>query len=247
MHEKEPLLVPNGDVIGRRVDFTDGLPLAWGIEIELPFDSREKERLDHKYGIKIPDRINRFNFLDLNPQESMPGELRNLARNDEWLETYLYDLVSSGHISQRSDLIRRRRVEDMFFSIFGWNLDKIEKFNYLIEENKGDTLIFVSGHSGRSPWKLGEHSLGEPRDRNERKYQKLDNDVSIRQILKKYNDPEKYSAILVIACYNGEKRVRTLDVPLIYATGNVGGEWGLSAIGQNPTIIVHARNKLRNT
>lgn len=233
MKEKGPATVWN--VVGRRVDFTRRPPLAWGIEIELPFDSLEKERLKRRYGFEIPGRIKNFKFLDLNPQESLPPELRNIGQENDWRRTTLENLVRSGRDSQWADIKRRQEIEELFFWVFGRNKKQIENFSALISKGLGDTLLFVEGHSWNSPFKIGEKSDLDIRDEKIAKFQKWRNDVAVRKILEKYNLPDIYSAIIFVACYDGSKKIRPLDVPFVYAVGEVGN-------GRNlPVVVVSPR------
>ena len=61
-------------------------------------------------------------------------------------------------------------------------------------------------------------------------------------ILKKYNDPETFAAIIMYACYNGRKKVRPLSVPLVYSVGEIGPVRKAS-YGVNPTIVVEPRRR----
>jgi len=243
---KENDLSRVGDITGRRVDFTNKLPLAWGIEIELPFDSIEKSRLYNKYKIKIPEHIDTFKFLDLNPQESLPKKLRNISANPEYEndERSLHALVASERISKRAQLNRRRTMEDLFFYVFGWNEEEKDKFNSILAKCRGNTILVVEGHSWDAPWKIGEFDNFGPDDPEARKFQKGGNKVPVREILKRYNDQDEYAAILLFACYNGEKKVKAIDVPFAYGLGVVGR--GRSLYGLLPTVIVEPRQRRKN-
>ena len=63
MKEIERSLDHVGDITGRRVDFTKGLPLAWGIEIDLSFDSIERDRLAKKSESKFLKTFTLSSFL----------------------------------------------------------------------------------------------------------------------------------------------------------------------------------------
>ena len=231
-----------GDITGRRVDFTEGPPLAWGIEIELPFDTLEKTRLDKKCGIKIPRHIDTLKYLDLNPQESMPVRFRNIKNSgDSWYETNLYLLTAPDSISKKAGFVRRKTIEEIFYNIFGRNNDEIEEFNSILLGSNGNTILLVEGHSWDAPWKIGERHNWAPIDSESRKLQKSGNNTPIRDILKRYNDSDKYSAILIYACYNGKRKIKALDIPLAYGLGKVGSS--LSQLGLLPTVIVKPRYK----
>ena len=243
MKENSRYISPEEGISGRLVDFRKGEKVSWGIEIDLPLNLPVKERLEKKYGIKIPDQINRLKFLDLNPQESLPVYLRNLSndKDAEWLETNLDKLVATNTLNKNARRERRKTIEQLFFMIFGRNEEEVEEFNSLLSKSPGKTILVVEGHSWEAPWSIGEQDPHEPKEESDKKVQRRGNDVSVREILKRYNDPDTYSAILLVACYKGTRGVCALDVPLAYAIGKTGTDQLLS--GLLPTIVVHSRKK----
>ena len=209
------------DVVGRRVDFTQNLPLAWGIEVELPIDGLEKERLYQKLNIKIPEHIDTFKYLDLCPQESLYPDYRNIGKRESWQYTNLDNLVSGGRSSKRAEMNRRKAIEELFFLVFGNNGTEKEKFSTLIAESSGNTILAVEGHSWDLPWEIGEHASFDPEKHEERKFQKTGNDVPVWRIIKKYNEAK--------------------DITLAYPVGEVNG--GRSLAGLLPTVVVAPRQK----
>lgn len=228
------------DITGRRVDFTKNLPLAWGIEIDVPIDEIQRERLSRKNGIVLPDRINLLKYLDLAPQESIFPDYRNMGKDDEWEYTNLDYLVSGGRQSAYAEKRRRKATEDLFFRVFGSNSPEKNLFNGLINKMPGNTILAVEGHSWNTPWEIGEHRSHDPQRSKERKLQKTGNDVPVWKILKSYNNPRVIAGIIIIACYCGYRKVKNLDIPLAYPIGEVYGDE--SGDGLLPVVVVPPRN-----
>lgn len=239
MKENSRHISPKEGISGRRVDFEKDEKISWGIEIDLPLNPPIKERLEKKYGIKIPDQVDKFKYLDLNPQESLPVYLRGWDKGShiEWRETNLDKLVATNTINKNARLQRRKTIERLFFAVFGRNKEKIEEFNSLLSTSLGDTILVVEGHSREAPWEIGERDPRGPLKRSIREFQRLGNKVSIEEILRKYNNPTAYSAILVVACYDGSRKVRALGVPLAYAIGFT--TTGSSYKGLLPTTLIY--------
>lgn len=228
-------------IVGRRVDFTGRLPLSWGIEIEVPFNPEVKESLQKKYRIVIPERINTFMFLDLNPQESLPPDKRNIDYDFDWFRTNLENLVVSGRGSIWADNKRRRTIENFFFSILALHQKQTEKFNSIIAKCTGNTLLVVEGHSWSAPWIIGEQGYNLDKDPELNHFQKSGNKVAVKKIIEKYNDPSRISAIFFYACYNGERKIKGLDVPLVYRVGPIGEKFVI--FNSPPPVIVEPKQK----
>lgn len=198
---------------------------------------KKKRRLDRKYGIKIPGHVDTFRYLDLSPQESLPVRLRNIGKQGEiWRETDLYLLTATYSKSKKAELIRRQTLEELFFYVFGLNRQETDQFNSILSGSRANTIILVEGHSMNAPWEIGEKYPYEPEDNKIKRLQRRGNKIPVKEILKKYNDPDKYAAILFYACNRGIRKIKALDVPLAYALGIVG--FGKSKRGLLPTMIV---------
>lgn len=218
---------------GRRVDFTEGLPLAWGIEIDLPFDAQMREQIAKNVKIKIPERVTKLKFLTLNPQESLPYGLRNI--DSDLPDTQMSSLEKLAETSKSRDAltIKREEIEDSFTVIFHGNDDQISEFNSILAKGKGDTLVIIEGHSWEAPWSLGEQIRGQPYEGTpDSLSQAHGNSVPIEKILKRYNKPSIYAAVVINACYSGEQKIRTNRVPIAYGIGEVGYEEAMEGLVQ---------------
>ncbi|QQG41976.1 MAG: hypothetical protein HYV90_01530 [Candidatus Woesebacteria bacterium] len=221
------------DIVGRRVDFTKKTPLAWGIEIEIPLGSFERKAVRKLSGIILPDRISGIRFLDLNPQESLPVKLRNIQSDWKYYkDTSLKYLATTG---RGTDSLRRERLAEFFYLIFGENYKQIDEFNSLIEKNNGKEIVIVSGHGWDAPLTIGEQYSRQPYFENEARVQKRGNEVPVNRILKKYDSPVNYAGILLGSCYSGKTKICALGVPVVYVTGEFGGS--KSQKGLLPTTI----------
>lgn len=141
-------------ISGRRVDFINGKQWSWGIEISLPFRSAEKRHLKSIYSFEFPERLKTLKLLDLNPQESLPKNLRTIKSNfKNYHESILSTLVKDPHY-------RPGETEDFFWSVFGRHKKQIRVFNSILSKSAGTELLFVSGHSEKDPWVVGEETDG---------------------------------------------------------------------------------------
>ena len=221
------------NIVGRRVDFTKNRPLAWGIEIEIPLGSLDKKAVRKLSGVILPDRIFGIRFLDLNPQESLPIELRNIESDWKYYkDTSLRYLATTG---RGTDTFRREIIADFFYLMFGRNYEQIDEFNSLIKKNRGKEIVIVSGHGWDAPLTIGEQCSRQPYFTKETRVQKLGNEVAVNRILKRYDNTVNYAGILLASCYSGETKIRALGVPVVYTVGEFGGS--KSRKGFLPTII----------
>ena len=224
------------EIVGRRVDFETN-PLAWGIELDIPIGITEKVKIFERSSVQIPHRITTITYLDLNPQESLRKNLRNIQSDERsYRNTSLYDLANR---VEGSDEIRIRRLSDLFFLSFGNNLDKIEKFNLHLSKSRAKKIAIAYGHGGCLPITLGEQSLYQPRGELS-KIQKKGNEVPVGKILIRYNNPEIYTGILIATCTYPEKRITPLKVSIVYVSGDF--ESAKSWKGMLPTRVSIPRN-----
>jgi hypothetical protein len=227
------------DVSGRRIDFIKGEQVSWGIELKIPIDSTERKKLKKHLSLVIPENIDHLCLLDMNPQESLPEKLRtfDIAIGD--------DEMGNLKTMFRGPSGRRVEIEDLFNAILGKNRREKKIFNSLISESRGREIVFIIGHSGDDPWRIGEQSdefKGKRHGKNWGPFkQKPRNEVSVRTLLEYYNDSSKYAAILIAACYFGLRGPSSINVPVFYVSGVVYGSNSLN--NHPPTEVVYPRKK----
>lgn len=223
------------DLSGRRVDFRFKDGLSWGIEVDMPVGNRERAAIESASKIVLPETISKIKFLTLCPQESLPSRLRNIRSDDtDYQRTYLKVLTTSTverktliHIvnyrgKERPVDIERRNELSLMFSVFfaGSNSVGIKGFNKLVSKSRANTVVVIEGHGDDDPLLVGEQYSTDPRQN--RGTQRLGNAVPINAILKKYNDPDLYAALILYTCYTGTKGIKIYDVPVAYPLGEIG-------------------------
>lgn len=220
---------------GRRVDFgrpREGKGLSWGIEIGISIDETFKEDLLRTTGIIIPEHINTIRFLDFNPQETLPRNERNI--NIDIPDGYKTSLIRLTDNSSKSST----HLQRLFFDVLGRNEKEIKMLNKELEKRRGKEILIIDAHGGYENY-LGEDSNSCVMDEETgRIIQEFGNIVEIEDVLKRYDDPDTFSAILLHACSNKRNpaHISPLRVPVVRAIGDVGG--GLkSRMGKNPVQI----------
>lgn len=97
-----------------------------------------------------------------------------------------------------------------------------KKFNEVLKESKGDTLVIVHGHSGDLSG-MGEQYPDETKDESGNIVQRKNNFVPTSEILNRYNDPNKFAALVLHGCNTDKGTVEAKNVPVFYPTSAVKG------------------------
>jgi hypothetical protein len=90
----------------------------------------------------------------------------------------------------------------------------------ILNKSKGNTLVIVHGHSYDLSG-MGEQYPDELRDEKGNIIQRKHNWVSMDDILKRYDDPEKFAAIVLHGCNVGQGIVKARRVPVFYPRRDV--------------------------
>ena len=97
-----------------------------------------------------------------------------------------------------------------------------KRFHEIIKQSKGDTLVIVHGHSGDLSG-MGEQYPDETHDKSGDIVQRMNNFVPIDEILERYNDSDKFAAIVLHGCNTGKGVVEAKNIPVFYPTIGVKG------------------------
>lgn len=90
-----------------------------------------------------------------------------------------------------------------------------KKFNEVLKESEGDTLVIVHGHSGDMSG-MGEQYPDEVKDKDGSIIQRRNNLVPTDDILNRYSDPKKFAAIVLHGCNTEKGTVEAKKVPVFY-------------------------------
>lgn len=238
-------------ISGRRVDFPSDEGLAWGIELTIPLDNdRLRNIIKAIYGIDLPKHIDTIIYLDVSPQESLPKSQRNI-RTKKWsflpsqLEVLAQKTVSNQIIekltktlnfSRPSDLKRQYKVQELISDVFGNNKEEKEKFNKHVAESRANKLVIVHGHGGFNSI-IGEQYDDGTNAPDGTPIQKKGNSIHIEEVLDRYNDPEKYAAILLHNCHSSDEQVVAKKVPVFMPVGHVGGIASMMKLNRTRAIL----------
>lgn len=239
----EQVVGPAASMAGRRVDF--GTPgkaegLGWGIEVDLDItDTLARYRIEGSC-FKLPPHIKKITFLDLAPQEALPpnqrtirstirphsfrghSELTMVAAPTNPGNPRLVKLRRDFNLLESQDERRYKELGTMISWIFGPSDKAKKRFSNVLKQSSGDTLVIVHGHSSDMGG-LGEQYPDEIHDKSGGIVQRMYNFVSMDAILNRYNDPEKFSAIVLNGCNSEMGSVKAKEVPVFYPKGIVKG------------------------
>lgn len=201
--------------------------MAWGIEVDLDISDRLPRSRFYQSGIEIPRNITKITYLDLAPQEALPKKLRTIrSKVPTWQSELkavstpvadkpkLKNLLHTCNVMMPQDEKRFSHLADMI--IQAANKDELlRKFNQLLAISKGDSLVIVHGHSYNLS-EMGEQYPDLVYDETGKVIQKAGNRVSLKDILDRYNDPNKFSAIVLNGCNHDGVSIKADKVPVLY-------------------------------
>lgn len=219
------------DLSGRRVDFKFKTGISWGVEVDFSIGSDQKEHIKDVSRVRIPSSINSIRFLDLNPQESIPPKDRNISSDHVNWKTTPLSILTRSTVAKKTiftswgereaDMKRTEGLGDLFEDFFASDKLGAAQFSRTLLHSRAPKLLIVMGHGDDDPWTIGEQYSQEPTFSKWK--QKLGNSVPVKTLLKRYDSPGEYAAIMLFVCYTGTRGIRPLNVPIVYPEGTVGG------------------------
>ncbi|MDO8488256.1 MAG: hypothetical protein Q7S31_02985 [bacterium] len=240
--DRPSIEVPKGwgkNISGNVVYFEKGDELSWGIEIVISLDAKIKEYLA-KSNVVIPSHIQAIRYLDLAPQESLDRKDRNIRskHGDSEGLTGLGSLVS---VTAKPAILNieplfglliprpYRTLRNMFLTMITDRKSQ-ERFNNILSNSTGHEILIAYGHGLGDPFSLGEQYWDKPTAKPGQRQQHEGNTVTAEEVLERYNDPEKISAIILRSCYIGKDGVRAKKIPVVRAQGvvannTIGTRW----------------------
>lgn len=187
--------------------------------------------------IDLPNNIKKIRILNVAPQESLPKKQRTIdSRLNSNIKnpitnitsppsenSFINKLLFSLQLSSTNELKRKRAFEDIFYEIFSGNTDKIKQFQDILKNSNAEEILIVLGHSGDDDYagdEVGEQgwSVNGPSST----WQSPGNRIKITEILEKYNQPEKFGALIFDTCYLGKKNPPVKDIPVYRVQGHSG-------------------------
>ena len=235
---------PTASMAGRRVDFGkagEGEGLAWGVEVDIDISDNLVRSRFQENSFEIPEHITKVKFLDLAPQEALPPDQRTIRSKLKPVDKIRggSSLVSvatpakqgnptAEKIREGFNLLRPEDQERFksLNAIITWTFGPVgegkNRFNDILKQAKGDTLVIVHGHSSDLSG-MGEQYPDDVTDRLGNIIQRKNNLVSIGEILDKYNDPDKFAAVVLHGCNSGKGDVESKKVPVFYPMSTVNG------------------------
>ncbi len=211
------------ELSGRLVTFGEGENMAWGIEVDIQVTSDLRAYLAEQK-IHLPDNIKNIKFLTLSPQESLPKDLRNIpsTREIDSRLQFIADVTRNHNTGEQGkrpyDYLGRE-----FTKVIPSDSD-VENFEDITRKSQGSEILIVQGHGGGDPVTIGEQSTTRPIGPDGAYLQRAGNDVQVYEILEKYNDPSRFSVIMLDSCYSGNKLIEAKRVPIISVQGISGFE-----------------------
>lgn len=234
---------PTASMSGRRVDFGkagEGQGLAWGVEVDIDIsDSLVKYRFQGE-SFNIPKHINKIKYLELAPQEALPPEQRTIRSHMKPRSIFgssglmsvatpqspgnpkLEKLRDTFNLLNPQDAARFNTLRSMVTWTFGPSQKDRQRFNEVLQKSKGDTLVIVHGHSNDLSG-MGEQYPDETTDASGNIIQRRWNAVPIDEILGRYNDPDKFAAVVLHGCNTEKGTVKAKKVDVFYPTSPVRG------------------------
>lgn len=234
---------PTASMSGRRVDFGkagEGEGLAWGIEVDIDIsDSLVRSRFQET-SFKIPDHVKTIKYLELAPQEALPPDQRTIRSKMKPRSIFgssslipvatpappgnpTFEKIRKGfNLLRPEDEARFKSLQAMV----SWSLMTEagkKRFNGILEQTKGDTLVIVHGHSGDLSGMGEQYSMDKTTDDAGNVIQKAGNNVSIDSILSRYDDPNRFAAIVLHGCNTEKGAPEAKKVPVFYPTSGVKG------------------------
>ena len=234
---------PTASMAGRRVDFGKAGEvggLAWGVEVDIDISDNLVRSRFQETSFKIPDHITKIKFLELAPQEALSPELRTVRSTLKPVDKIRggSSLISVATPAKQGNPVVEKiregfnilRPEDearfkSLQAMVDWSLVTSagkKRFNEIIKQSKGDTLVIVHGHSGDLSG-MGEQYPDETHDKSGGIVQRMNNFVPIDEILYRYNDSDKFAAIVLHGCNTGKGVVEAKNIPVFYPTIGVKG------------------------
>lgn len=126
------------------------------------------------------------------------------------------------NVIRPEDQERFKSLNAMITWTFGPTDKGKERFNDVLRQAKGDTLVIVHGHSSDLGG-MSEQYPDEVKDKSGNIIQRKYNFVSIDEILDKYNDPDKFAAVVLHGCNSEKGSVEAKKVPVFYPMSSVKG------------------------
>lgn len=124
------------------------------------------------------------------------------------------------NVLRPEDEERFKSLNAMITWTFGPGNKGKEKFNEVLKQSNGDTLVIVHGHSGDLSG-MGEQYQDETHNKSGGVVQSMGNFVSMEQILDRYNDSEKFAAVVLHGCNTEKGSVEAKKVPVFYPMSSV--------------------------
>lgn len=235
---------PTASMSGRRVDFgrvgeDDGL--AWGIEVDIDISDRLARSRFQGDAFKIPDHVKAIKYLDLAPQEALPPDQRTIRSKRKPHSFFGGSLLipvatPAPRGNPKLEKIRKdfkvlRSEDEARFKLLqimvSWSLMTEagkKRFNEILQHYGGDTLVIVYGHSADLSSMGEQYSMDRTVDETGKIIQRAGNSVPIDSILGRYNDPNKFTAIVLYGCNTegGIPKVKKVQVPVFYPTDEGG-------------------------
>ena len=231
---------PTASMAGRRIDFGkvgEGEGLAWGIEVDIDISDNLVRSRFQETSFKIPDHIKKIKYLELAPQEALPPDQRTIRSHMKPRSILgssslipvatpakqgnpTFEKIRHGfNILRPEDEARFKSLRAMV----NWSLvtqTGKKRFNEVLKETKGDTLVIVHGHSADLSG-MGEQYLDETHNKSGGIVQRMYNFVPMDEILERYNDSDKFAAIVLHGCNTEKGVVEAKKIPVFYPTSGV--------------------------
>lgn len=194
------------------------------------------------HSIDLPSNIKRIRILNVAPQESLPKKQRTIdSRLNSNIKnpitnitappsenSFMNKLLFSLQLSSTNELRRGNAFEGIFYEIFSGDTDKIKQFQDILKNSNAEEILIILGHSGDDDYagdEVGEQGWSVKGPDSE--WQSPGNRIKITEILEKYNQPEKFGAIIFDTCYLGKKNPPVKDIPVYRVQGHSGmGTYG---------------------
>lgn len=209
------------DLTGRLVTFGEGEDMSWGVEVDIPL-SEELRTYLADLTVTFPPHIKSIKFLTLSPQESLPVELRNI-RSNKRRSSKLQEIVdtTTDHKIGLNGVRPYDMLDREFTKVIPNKEDRV-RLESILNSSPGSEILLVQGHGGGDPMDIGEQFGDTPMGSDNVKLQRKGNSVTADELISRYNNPGKFSAILLDSCYTGSSILKPKDIPVVYVEGQTG-------------------------
>lgn len=196
---------------------------------------------------ELPKNIKRIRILDMASEESLPRKQRSIEQHilitspltknvnqksseHSMIDKLLIDLEMPASLSSTKK--RSEVLESIINETFGFDKESVEKFKKMLEKSTAEEILIIHAHGGY------DNIIGEKdREFKGSKNEWADPNIDLEELIEKYDDPKRISAILVHTCYKGNENPPVRRIPVYRLYGFARSEENPFVINKPKTLV----------